>query len=183
MSHLCVFHSSNTRQPTKLLNHHEDIARELAAIGVAFERREPAPPVTAETPVDQVLTACQGEIGRLRELHGYVLADVFRQDESQPQKVRDAQRAALLAERTGQTQAWLLVAGRGLFHLRVDEQVYALMCEKGDLLALPAGIRHWFDAGERPRITAIRLRTDENDMADGKTGDDPASQYPAFDDY
>lgn len=183
MSHLCVFHSSNTRQPAKLLNHHEDIARELATIGVAFECRELIVPVTADTPADQVLAAYRQETEHLRELHGYVLADVLRLDESQPEKKRVAQRAGLLAEQIAGAQAWLLVAGRGLFHLRVDEQVFALMCEKGDLLVLPEGIRYWFDAGEHPRMTAIRLLADADGSMDRPTADDPASQYPPFDDY
>ena len=183
MSHLCVFHSSNTRQPVKLLNHHEDIVRELASIGVVFEQRKLAAAVTADTTADEVLVAYQQEADRLRELHGYVLLDVLQLDESQPEKERVAQRAEMLAERVAGTWAWLLVAGRCLFQLRMGEQVFALMCEKGDLLVLPEGIRYWFDAGEHPRMTAIRLLTAESGSAGKKTGEDPASQYPEFDDY
>lgn len=183
MSHLCVFHSSNTRQPVKLLNHHEDIVRELASIDVVFEQRKLAAAVTTETTVDEVLAAYQQETDRLREQHGYVLVDVLQLDEARPEKERIAQRAELLAERIAGAQAWLLVAGRGLFHFRVGEQVFALMCDKGDLLLLPEAIRYWFDAGENPRMTALRLLADEGGSIGERTGEDPASQYPVFDDY
>lgn len=183
MSHLCVFHSSNTRQPVRLLNHHEDMVRELAGVGVVFERRELAMPVTAQTGVGEVQAAYRAEIDRLCQTGGYTAVDVVQLDDSRPQLELDAERAALLAERTGAAQAWLLVAGRGLFQLRIDEHLYALMGEKGDLLLLPAGIRYWVDAGEHPRLTAIRLLTDADDRSGGESGDAPAALYPSFDDY
>lgn len=183
MSHLCVFHESNTRQPVKLLNHQEDIAVELSGIGVSFARQELAAPVTTQTSSDEVLAAYRAEIERLYGQQGYTLADVIRLDENQPEKERNSQRAACLVERTGGREALLFVAGRGLCCLHVGDEVYAVMCEKGDLLSIPAGMKRWFDAGEHPRVVAIRLLASEDDRTGQPTGDDPASQYPDFDDY
>ena len=183
MSHLCVFHESNTRQPVRLLNHHEDIAVELSGIGVDFARQELAAPVTTQTASDQVLAAYRAETDRLCRQQGHAVVDVISLDENQPQKQRDSQRAACLVERTGGREVLLFVAGRGLCCLHVDDQVYAVMCEKGDLVSIPAGMKRWFDAGEHPRMVAIRLLASEDDRTGQPTGDDPASQYPDFDDY
>lgn len=181
MSHLCVFHSSNTRQPTKLLNHHGDIARELAEIGVRFEQRPVTVPVTAQTAAHEVLQAYQAEIGSLKAA-GYHAVDVLSADEQHPQK--EQLRSSFIDEHTqAEDEVRLFVAGRALYNFHVGEHVYAVLCEKGDLIVIPAGIKRWFDMGEHPRFTAIRLFPGDNGKALTLTGADIAGQYPEFADY
>lgn len=52
----------------------------------------------------------------------------------------------------------VFVRGRGLFELPLPDGALArLYCEAGDWIALPPGLDHAFDAGQRPRFDALRL--------------------------
>jgi 1,2-dihydroxy-3-keto-5-methylthiopentene dioxygenase len=40
--------------------------------------------------------------------------------------------------------------------------VFNVLCQKGDLISVPAGTKHWFDAGEdNPFVKAIRIFIDQ----------------------
>jgi 1,2-dihydroxy-3-keto-5-methylthiopentene dioxygenase len=53
------------------------------------------------------------------------------------------------------------IEGRGLFFIRPKVgNVTRIEVEKGDLLRVPAGTTHWFDACEERRFRAIRLFQD-----------------------
>lgn len=47
--------------------------------------------------------------------------------------------------------------GIGLFYIHGDNGYFALLCEAGDWIVVPAGVRHFFDAGEQPDFDALRL--------------------------
>lgn len=49
------------------------------------------------------------------------------------------------------------LGGSGLFYVRTADADYGLLCETGDWVALPAGIRHFFDAGSHPEFDVLRL--------------------------
>ena len=72
----------------------------------------------------------------------------------------------------------LFVAGRGLFNLHIGDYVYALLCEKGDLIVVPAGTAHWFDMGEAPRFVTIRLFNRPEGLDAEFTGNDIARRFP-----
>lgn len=181
MSHLCIYHSSNTRQPVRLLNHLDDISRELAEIGVRFECWQANQPITSESTAEEVLAAYQDDIDRLKREGGYVTVDVISMDENHPEK--KALRAKFLDEHIHtEDEVRFFVAGRGLFNLHVDEHVYAVLCEKGDLISVPAGARHWFDMGEHPRFTAIRLFNNPEGWVAQFSGDKIAENYPLLED-
>jgi enolase-phosphatase E1 len=56
--------------------------------------------------------------------------------------------------------------------------VYSVLCERGDLIGVPAGTRHWFDMGPRPSFTAIRLFTSPEGWVARFTGSDCARRFP-----
>jgi 1,2-dihydroxy-3-keto-5-methylthiopentene dioxygenase len=75
------------------------------------------------------------------------------------------------------------VGGKGLFFLHPDEHVYAIYCEKGDLISVPANTKHWFDTGAEPDIKAIRLFTNPEGWVAQYTGDDIAERLPKMDEF
>ena len=77
----------------------------------------------------------------------------------------------------------LFVAGRGLVSLHLDEHVYELLCERGDLLTLPAGTRHWLDFGEPATVGVIRLHKPAQGDAIQLTGDAIASQFSRLEEW
>jgi 1,2-dihydroxy-3-keto-5-methylthiopentene dioxygenase len=44
------------------------------------------------------------------------------------------------------------VAGEGLFTLHLDGRVFNMLCTQGDLIRVPAGMKHWFDMGPTPQL-------------------------------
>jgi 1,2-dihydroxy-3-keto-5-methylthiopentene dioxygenase len=59
--------------------------------------------------------------------------------------------------------------------------VLLLRCERGDLLSVPAGTRHWFDMGTVPHFCAIRMFGSEAGWVAAFTGDPIAQRFPSFD--
>ena len=72
-------------------------------------------------------------------------------------------RSKFLAEHTHtEDEIRFFVDGQGIFWFNLEtEPVFNLLCEKGDLISVPAGTKHWFDAGEsNPFVKAIRIFID-----------------------
>ena len=180
MSQLFVYHSSQPKQALKLLNHVEDITSTLAQIGVRFEHWQANQPITAQSSPEEIIAAYADDIARLKQEGGYVAVDVISLDEKHPQK--EELRAKFLDEHMhNEDEVRFFVSGRGLFSLHLDEHVYAVLCEKGALISVPAGTKHWFDMGEHPRFTALRLFNNPEGWVAEFTGDAIAKQYPTLD--
>ena len=69
-----------------------------------------------------------------------------------------------------------------MFYLHIESKVFAVLCEQGDLISVPANTTHWFDMGGAPNFTAIRLFTNPEGWIANYTGDAIASQFPKYDD-
>ncbi len=181
MSSLTVYHESSPELPNKVLTHLEDIASTLAAVGVRFERWQAAAPIAAGAGQDEVIAAFRPQIEQLMSERGYVTVDVVSLTRDHPQKAE--LRAKFLDEhRHAEDEVRFFVAGRGLFTLHIEDYVYAVLCEKNDLISVPAGTRHWFDMGEHPHFVAIRLFNNPEGWVAQFTGADIASHFPRLDD-
>lgn len=181
MSMLSVYHESSPELPNKVLTHLEDIASTLDSVGVRFERWQAKAPIAAGAGSDEVLAAYRSQIDQLMTERGYVTVDVVSLTADHPQKAE--LRAKFLDEhRHAEDEVRFFVAGRGLFTLHIDDFVYAVLCEKNDLISVPAGTRHWFDMGENPHFVAIRMFNNPEGWVAQFTGDDIASNFPGLDD-
>jgi 1,2-dihydroxy-3-keto-5-methylthiopentene dioxygenase len=92
---------------------------------------------------------------------GYLTADVISIN-SLTENYK-AIRNKFLAEHTHtEDEIRFFVDGTGLFWFNLEnEPVFNLLCERGDLISVPAGTKHWFDAGEfNPFVKAIRIFID-----------------------
>lgn len=171
-------------QPDTGVYYHEadSIARQLSVLDVQFERWQAEHTITADASPEQILLAYEGAVGRLKQQYGFQSADVISLHADHPQAAQLRQK--FLAEHThSDFEVRFFVAGKGLFCLHVGTQVYALLCEQGDLISVPAGTRHWFDMGEQPTFTCIRLFTDEAGWIADFTGDTIASRFPTLDQF
>ena len=181
MSSLTVYHQSSPDVPNKVLTHLEDIASTLGAVGVRFERWQAGAKIQPGASQDEVLAAYRPQVDQLMREQGYVTVDVVSLNQDHPQK--DELRAKFLDEhRHGEDEVRFFVAGRGLFSLHIDDYVYAVLCEKNDLISVPAGTRHGFDMGEFPHVVAIRLFNNPEGWVANFTGDDIASRFPRLED-
>lgn len=181
MSRLTVYHESSPELPSKMLTHTEDIAATLAEVGVRFERWQAQAPVAPGASQDEVIAAYRPQIDQLMSERGYITVDVVSMNRDHPQKAE--LRAKFLDEhRHGEDEVRFFVAGRGLFTLHIEDHVYAVLCEKNDLISVPAGTRHWFDMGEEPNFVAIRLFNNPEGWVANFTGEDIAGRFPRLED-
>ncbi|MGB4072823.1 acireductone dioxygenase [Pseudomonas sp.] len=181
MSSLTVYHQSSPEYPNKLLTHAEDIASTLAAVGVQFNQVPVQQPVIAGTASDELMAANRVQIDQLMTAHGYASAEILSLCDERGEGTELAR--ALRAEQSCEpAHLHYYLAGRGLLALHVGEYVYSLLCEKGDLLLMPAGTAHWFDAGEHPRFAVLRLFDSAQVPAFTPIGGDFAALFAGLDD-
>jgi 1,2-dihydroxy-3-keto-5-methylthiopentene dioxygenase len=177
MSRLRVFHDTNGGEPVKVTSKHDEIAKELGAVGVRFEQWQANKPVAPGASQDDVIAAYREDIERLKRDEGYQAVDVVSLSPDNPD--RAAFRAKFLNEHThAEDEVRFFVAGRGLFTLHISEKVYEVLCERGDLIRVPHGTRHWFDMSESPYFVAIRLFTNPAGWVAEFTGSDIAERFP-----
>lgn len=112
---------------------------------------------------EDILQAYSKDLFPFMENGGYQSADVISINSLTENY--EAIRAKFLAEHTHtEDEIRFFVDGQGLFWFNLEtEPVFNLLCEKGDLISVPAGTKHWFDAGEsNPFVKAIRIFIDTN---------------------
>ncbi|WOY05380.1 MULTISPECIES: 1,2-dihydroxy-3-keto-5-methylthiopentene dioxygenase [Dickeya] len=177
MSALTIFSDTDARQPVWQSRDAEAIKQQLNAINVRFERWRADRELSASPAAEEVLSAYQHEIDKLVAEKGYQSWDVISMRADNPQKA--ALRTKFLSEHThGEDEVRFFVEGAGLFCLHVDGRIFQILCEKNDLLSVPAGIPHWFDMGSEPHFTAIRLFDNPDGWIAHFTGDAIADAYP-----
>ena len=155
-----------------------EIARLLNEANVIFERWEASAPLAADAGQDEVLAAYASDVERLKQQYGYTTVDVIRvgpKTENIP-----ALREKFLSEHTHtEDEVRFFVEGSGSFYLHIGDKVYQAICTRGDLISVPANTKHWFDAGEEPSFTALRVFTDTSGWVPHYTGDTISERFPA----
>ncbi len=155
------------------------IVAELRTIGVLFDRWATPVNLSADADSETVLTAYAKPVEYLRRARAYQAVDVVKV----PRGVENAAalRAKFMSEHThSEDEARFFVEGAGCFYLRDDDKVLVAACEAGDLLLIPAGMRHWFDMGQDPFFTAIRFFTRPEGWMAIPTDDPIAERFPPF---
>ena len=176
MSKLVVFDERGLSQP-EVWTEQAKISSVLSEHGVCFEQWECEATLTRESSQDEVLGAYRPQVDRLMEVSGFQSADVISLHPDHPDK--DVLREKFLNEHThSDDEVRFFVDGEGLFYLHFEDVVYAVLCEKGDLISVPANTRHWFDMGPSPSFKCIRLFTSPEGWVANMTGNDIAERYP-----
>lgn len=115
-----------------------------------------APGPLAPAVADGILAHFQQPLDALSAARGYRSRDVIRLAPDTP----DIE--ALLANfqrvhRHTEDEVRFVVAGEGLFVIIIADERYEVLLTAGDVLAVPAGTRHWFTLTASRSITAVRL--------------------------
>ncbi len=177
MSQLTIYADSQPAQPLFDSTEYEQIRNELDRAGVRFERWNADRPLADDAGNEAIIATYQHEIDRLVAEQGYRTWDVVSMNPDHPQKYEF--RHKFLAEHAhGEDEVRFFVRGHGLFVMHIGDRVYALLCEKDDLVSVPANTRHWFDMGPNPVFTAIRLFNNPEGWVAHFTGDDIATRFP-----
>ncbi|MGY6630380.1 MAG: 1,2-dihydroxy-3-keto-5-methylthiopentene dioxygenase [Wenzhouxiangella sp.] len=180
MTQLRLYSDADPAAPQIESSDFETIQSLLGRAGIQLERWHTKAVIESGADTQTILDAYAEDIERLKRLGGYQTVDVVSMVPSHPEK--DLLRQKFLDEHTHhEDEVRFFVDGQGLFSLHVGEQVYEVLCTRGDLISVPAGTPHWFDMGPNPRFTAIRLFDNPEGWVAHFTGSDIARQYSRLD--
>ncbi|MDH5426382.1 MAG: cupin [Gammaproteobacteria bacterium] len=181
MGKLRIYNEDGTASGDVISNN--DTIRELlAAKGVEFEVWSTTAALSPAAEQNEVIAAFQQDIDTLNTRYGFKSVDVVALRPDHPDKKMF--REKFLSEHThADFEVRLFVDGSGLFYLHLDDKVYLVFCEKGDLISVPANVTHWFDMGINPDFKCIRLFTSEEGWLADFTGSDIANHFPDYDTF
>jgi 1,2-dihydroxy-3-keto-5-methylthiopentene dioxygenase len=179
MSRLRIFEQGDGTRSQIDTSERAQIEQALGRSGIRFEAWRASQPLSADADANAILEAYAADIERLKSEGGYQSVDVVRMRPDHPEK--DAMRGKFLSEHThAEDEVRFFVEGSGLFCLHLGERVALVTCERGDLISVPAGTRHWFDMGPRPAFAAIRLFVNPSGWVAQFTGDEIATRFPKY---
>ncbi len=129
--------------------------------GIWFELWEADVAFASNASEEEILGAYQSSLKPFMAKGGYAVADVINVHQRTPNL--HALRANFLREHTHvEDEIRFFVDGEILFWFNTGEYVFSVKCSRGELLGIPAHMKHWSDLGERPFIKAIRIFKDKS---------------------
>jgi 1,2-dihydroxy-3-keto-5-methylthiopentene dioxygenase len=180
MSELTIYAAADAGTPLLQTQDFDEIRSHLGEAGIRIERWQADRELPDDADSDTIIAAYQAEIDRLVAEGGYQTWDVISMNPDHPDK--DEFRRKFLDEHThSEDEVRFFVRGQGLFTMHVDDRIYCTLCEKDDLISVPANTRHWFDMGPNPSFTAIRLFNNPEGWVANFTGDAIATDFPRLD--
>jgi 1,2-dihydroxy-3-keto-5-methylthiopentene dioxygenase len=157
----------------------------LNSRNVFFDQWEAPVEFADDATPDEILDAYSKDLKPFMEKGGYKTADVITINHLTENY--EAIRAKFLSEHThSEDEIRFFVDGQGLFWFHLEdgpasEEIFNVLCEKGDLISVPAGTKHWFDAGaEDPFVKAIRIFIDMSGWVPEYTGSKVEDRYSDF---
>ena len=155
----------------------EEINAFLKPFGIQYENWQVEGRLPANASNEDILSTYAPEIDRLKKAGGYVTADVINVNPETPGL--DAMLDKFKEEHThSEDEVRFIVEGSGIFHINPDGgPVFGLQLEQGDLINVPAGIKHWFDLCSDKKIRAIRLFLDKSGWVPHYTDSGIAAKY------
>lgn len=153
-----------------------EIAAALKEVGVRFERWSVAP-LPPKASAEAVLAAYKPHLDAFLAETEAGTADVIQLTPDHPMK--DALRDKFLKEHIHtEDEVRFFHEGAGNFVLHVNGRVYDAHCTRGDLISVPANTQHWFDSGDAPDFTVLRVFTETSGWTPHYTGTDMAERFP-----
>lgn len=183
MAKLSIYNEDGSKDSNaKIIRDNETIQNLLADQGVEFEVWTTNAELAVDAEQDEVLAAYKKDIDTLNRRYSFQSVDVVALRADHPEKIMF--REKFLSEHThADFEVRFFVDGTGLFYLHLDNKVYLVFCEKGDLISVPANTTHWFDMGQNPDFKCIRLFTTEEGWLADFTGSDIATRFPDYDSF
>ncbi|WP_145205729.1 cupin domain-containing protein [Sphingobium sp. B2] len=125
------------------------------------------------------MAAYADDIRLLQTRGGYQSFDLIRLKPDDPERAES--RKKFLSEHIHSDDGVrYCIEGQGQFYIRTGDYVHALEVTVGDLISVPAGALHWFNGGEKPSFTAIRLFTTPDGWAATFTGAGLPGNIPLY---
>ena len=176
---LRVYDETNGNELKYATSNYQEITQTLNSIDIRFEKWQANMELQNGASQQEVLEAYKEDVERLVLENGYQSIDVVRIFPDAPKK--EEIRNKFLNEHTHDNdEVRFFVEGSGLFYIHHQNEVYIVLCEKGDLISIPATYTHWFDMGDKPYFTAIRFFINSDGWIPKFTGSDISQSFPKF---
>lgn len=132
----------------------------LAPHGIWYEHWPVEGRLATDATADDILSEYAPEIERLKQRGDFVSADVINVAPDTPNL--DEMLAKFDKEHThSEDEVRFTVEGRGVFWIHPnDGPVFSIEVTAGDLINVPAGVKHWFHLCDDRHIRCIRLFED-----------------------
>jgi 1,2-dihydroxy-3-keto-5-methylthiopentene dioxygenase len=177
MSRLTVFEDVRPSAPLIDTTDAAAMASTLKEIGVQFERWDSPVSLSPDDSAEVILEAYRPYLDGLMGANGAGSADVIKLTPDNP--AVPAMRQKFLSEHIHtEDEIRFFVHGSGHFVMHVNGRVYDAHCTAGDLISVPTNTKHWFDAGEKPFFTVLRVFTDTSGWVAHYTGDTISERFP-----
>lgn len=134
------------------------------ARGIVFEQWEAQVALDDQASQDEVIAAYRHQLEPLMQENGYQTADVINVTPDHPM-IEELSQKFLTEHTHTEDEVRYFVDGEGLFWFNLEkegEPIFCLLCEKGDLISVPAFTKHWFDFGPKRFVKCIRVFTDQS---------------------
>jgi len=178
MSRLTVYPENRPGAPRLRTEEPEVIAATLRQVGVRFERWDFPMALSPDDSAETILAAFRPHLDALMGESGAGTADVMKLNGATD--AYPAIRRKFIDEHIHtEDEVRFFVHGAGNFVLHVNGEIYDAHCTAGDLISVPAGVKHWFDAGENPFFTVLRVFTDTTGWTPHYTGEPISALFPA----
>jgi 1,2-dihydroxy-3-keto-5-methylthiopentene dioxygenase len=123
--------------------------------GIIFEQWEASRPLKDDDDQQTILEAYQHSLSPYMEKHGYNNADVINVHKGTP-NIEEIRKKFLSEHIHDEDEVRFFVDGEGEFFFHID-QVFSVICKKGDFISVPKGHKHWFDLAPKYHVKAIRV--------------------------
>lgn len=153
----------------------------LAERGVTHEQwHVPERPKDTATQ-EEILDAYKEHLVPFMERGNYKSADVINLHPGTP-NVKEIRKKFLAEHTHDEDEIRFFIDGKGLFWFNLEGEVFSLECTAGDLISVPHGYTHWFDAGPEPFVKCIRIFTNPEGWVAKYTGSGIDRKYNPPDD-
>ena len=145
--------------------------------GIIFEQWTASIILNDSDSQEAILKAYSHELKPYMLKHGYINADVINVNENTANI--ESIRAKFLSEHTHvEDEIRFFVDGEGLFFFHLNNhEVFSLLCQKGDFISVPSGVKHWFDLAPKYFVKAIRIFKTHEGWVANYTGSEIAKEY------
>ena len=142
------------------ITNEQEMSKFLKPFGIWFERWDVEERIGPDATNEEILEAYEPEINRLKEMGGFVTADVINVKPDTP-GLDDLLNKFNKEHTHSEDEVRFTVKGGGVFHIHPENgPVFAIQVESGDLINVPEGTQHWFDLCDDRNIRCIRLFQD-----------------------
>ncbi len=142
------------------------------ARGILFEQWEAKAELANDADQQTILEAYGERLEPYMQANGYKVADVINVHPALP-NIEEIGKKFLSEHTHSEDEVRFFVDGEGLFWFNLEngkDLIFCLQCQKGDLISVPAGTKHWFDFGPKRFVKCIRVFIDPSGWVPEYTG-------------